>query len=217
MVHLIIGGRGLVGSALCREMTRRELQWRSTSRHGHDPWRGSQYGTEYLDLAHLPDDTSEYPAPANFIYLVAANAKLAECERDPLAWRVNVDAPIALARYYHYGSHIIYISSDAVETCSGTAYGRQKAAAETYMQVVNATIVRPSRIPPERAEEFAGFVIDAALKLRSGVLRWSVNTRPRAVEGQREENERALARLLNSDLTATGGGNNRFKAGGIIY
>ena len=70
------------------------------------------------------------------------------------------------------GAAIIFISSDAVETCGGTAYARQKAAAEAYMRTINAAIIRPGRIAPERAREFAAFVVDVALSHRSGIHRW---------------------------------------------
>ena len=169
-MHLVIGGNGNVGSNLTEELHSRNFDYRVTIRHSNPFFLGNAYGD--FDFINLPP-TSKWPKNMDYVYLVAANSKIAECERDPTAWRVNVDAPIEIAQHYsRNGSAIIFISSDAVETCSGTAYARQKAAAEAYMRTIDAAIIRPGRIAPERAREFAKFVVDVALSHRSGIHRW---------------------------------------------
>lgn len=172
--HLVIGGDGFLGKALARRLRdggETDVVWTTRRRD----WTIAPQGSFFFDL--LSSDPGELP-PCDIVYLVAANTKIAECERDPTAWRVNVDAPIAIAkrfmreRLFGKSIEIVYLSSDAVETCSGTAYGRQKAAAEAYMHAIDATIIRPGRIPPERVDDLADIIIAAGLNRRRGVIRW---------------------------------------------
>ena len=112
-MHLIIGGKGLVGSALRRELDRRGLPYSSTTRRTGSP------SMLRLDLADLPP-YQQLPPPAEYVWLVAAIPTFQEAEQNPLAWRVNVDAPIELARHYRlFNSTIVFISSNAVEWAGG--------------------------------------------------------------------------------------------------
>lgn len=162
-MHLVIGGRGLIGGALVEKLFHRDLAYSFTSRRKEAAYR--------CDLAKL--DVDSLP-PASFVYLVAALPRFADCEALRESWIVNVDAPIAIARHYHKGAFVVFMSSDTVEYAGSTAYGRQKAHAEAYMQSIDAAIVRPvGKVMPERAPELAGFLIDIALRRASGVHRWS--------------------------------------------
>lgn len=163
--HLIIGGDGLVGSALRREMLRRKVPWVATSRRA-----GSPPGV-FLDLLNF--DEFDLAVQGSHVYLVAAVSGFRACEADPgSSWRVNVDAPIFLADYYRQRSaKIVFISSEAVESCGGTALGRQKAAAEAYMRTAGVVIIRPTKITPGRVDSFASFVVDAAYG-KPGLRRW---------------------------------------------
>jgi hypothetical protein len=103
------------------------------------------------------------------VYLVAAVPKFAECEKNPDTWRVNVDAPIALARLFP-SAFKVFVSSDAVEFAGNTAYARQKAHVEGYMQSIDAAIVRPNRISD--APKFAEYLIEVGQGRRPGLFRW---------------------------------------------
>ena len=158
-MHLVIGGRGLVGTALVKHLLDERLPVIVTTR-------------QQLDLSkRLP---AILPT-GDFVYLVAAIPKLVYCEQHPAeSWRVNVDAPIALAKYYsRRDTFVTFVSSDAVETCGNTAYGRQKTAAEAFMHTIDAAIVRPSRIPPEKASKLAKFLVDVARWREAGVHHWA--------------------------------------------
>ena len=163
--HFIIGGNGLVGNALRTVLQHRihlSVHW-SSRRLEFDSW---QIDLEDSDLPTLPT--------ADVVYLVAGMTGFARCEFMPISWRVNVDAPIQIAQHYQSRSPplIVYISSDAVEKASGTAYARQKTHVEGFMRTINAAIIRPAYIAPERASEFAQFVVDVGERGRKGVFRW---------------------------------------------
>lgn len=176
-MHLVIGGNGLIGSAVRAELGRRGIEHRCTTRRSRDPFDDPL--DLRLDLLHLEE--AQLPE-ASHVYLIAAITGFAVCEGNPEAWRANVDAPIAIARTYrdrtYRGRHfhgspvgIVFVSSDAVEW-SSSAYARQKAQAEAYMQSVDVAIVRPARVLPATAADFAGFLVDIALSSRPGVARW---------------------------------------------
>ena len=166
-MHLVIGGGGLVGTALVIELMSRKLPVIATTRIRND--------TSVFTLDLLDPLANSLPR-AEFVYLVAAIAKLAYCEQHPVeSWRVNVDAPIVLAKHLRHYGFVTFVSSDAVETCGNTAYGRQKAAAEAFMQTIGAAIVRPSRVPPEQASNLAAFLADVAIGRQTGVHHWTAS------------------------------------------
>jgi dTDP-4-dehydrorhamnose reductase len=164
--HLVIGGDGMVGRALRAELTRSGIAFEWTSR------RGSSEADIRLDLLNLPLAWPEGEAAYAAVYIVAAVPKFADCERDPLTWLINADAPITLARLFRK-SFVVFISSDVVEYAGNTAYARQKAHAEVYMQAIgNAAVVRPARIAPEHARRFASFLVAIATTRHAGLVRW---------------------------------------------
>ena len=136
MKHLVIGGDGRVGSALVRELQYRGLDYAFTSRR--DTQRSSSH---YLDLSK---PLTNVPI-ADTIYLVAAIPSFVAAEDDPRAtWRVNVDAPLAIAGGQPE-AHIVFVSSDAVSFCGHTEYGRQKAHVEAALYFRPHTIIVRSR------------------------------------------------------------------------
>jgi dTDP-4-dehydrorhamnose reductase len=159
--HLVIGGTGLVGAALVAELSERNKTFSFTSRRHN---LGIKFNLELNSPASLPE--------ADIAYLIAAMPGFAICESNPLTWLVNVDAQIALARAFAGPSFVVYVSSDAVEIAGGTAYARQKAAVEGFIHAVGGAIVRPSRIAPERARDFAGVLIKVGEGRKPGVFRW---------------------------------------------
>lgn len=163
-MHLVIGAHGLIGTALCKELGAHNIAYMATTR------RRSDDGSKMVPFDLLKADTMPLPA-AEVIYLVAAMAGFAACEGSAESHRVNVDAPIALARRYRK-SFVVYISSDAVEWCGGTAYARQRADVESYIQAIDGGIVRASRVAPNRADELANFIIGVAETRKVGLTRW---------------------------------------------
>lgn len=165
-MHLVIGGDGLVGSALCAQLKARHLAWLATTR------RNASAPRAFLDLAQPIDpDALPWVEADSTIYLVAASPSFEACEGNRTAWRVNVDAPIAIAQHYAVRSFVVFISSDAVEYMGGTAYARMKAHAESVMHFIGAAIVRPGRLAG-RAAEFANYLVDIGTAKEPGVFRW---------------------------------------------
>jgi nucleoside-diphosphate-sugar epimerase len=167
MTHLVIGGDGKIGKALCRELCAQGVEYRSTTRRR---WAAFD-GKLFLDLYDLKIGLDELGNP-NTVYLVAAMSGMI-VGKDSESYRINVDAQIKLARYYsQQDTFVVFISSDAVEFPDQSAYARQKAAVEAYIQSIDGAIVRPTRIAPERIEEFAGLVVDIGVNRIVGVTRW---------------------------------------------
>lgn len=162
--HLVVGGDGFVGTALRLELARSNAVFDWTSR------RSSTEADHRLDLLNLP---LQWIGPDySVVYIVAATPKFADCERDPLTWRINADGPVAVAKLFA-NAFKVFISSDAVEYAGNTAYARQKAYAEACLQAVNAAVVRPMRIAPERVFDFAHFLTAVARTRHAGLVRWS--------------------------------------------
>jgi nucleoside-diphosphate-sugar epimerase len=166
--HLVIGGNGLIGTALCDELARRNNDHLATTRRTDDPNK--------LLFVLGKDDPYLLPQ-ASVVYLVAARPGFSACEGDAESWVVNVDAQIAIARRFirHNPSRvafIVYVSSDAVEWCGGTAYARQKAQVEAYIQSIDGAIIRPTRVTPVTVKAVAGLMIDVGIARTSGVHRW---------------------------------------------
>jgi nucleoside-diphosphate-sugar epimerase len=165
-MHLVIGGHGLIGTALCNELRTRGLPFQGT--HRFDPMM------IYLDLR----DPKNWPSiSVSVVYLVAAIPGFPKCEGNRDSWVVNVDAPIALARHFHHGGGAtqafpVFLSSDTVEW-SNAAYPRQKAQVEAYINSIDGAIIRPSKVAPERAGELAKVIVDVGLSRKPGVTRWS--------------------------------------------
>ena len=160
MRHFIIGGHGLIGTAVRAELDRRCEDYGYTSRRGD---------ARFLDLTKpIPDDLPD----AGVVYLVAAMPGFATCEGNGHSWIVNVDAQIGIARQYRDRSFVVYVSSDAVEWCGGTAYARQKAQVESYINAIEGAVVRPTRVPPDMAPALAAMLIDVGNGRKQGTHRW---------------------------------------------
>ena len=126
MMQLLIGGNGLIGTAVRREMERRYLTgtgppFRVTTRRESDADDG-------WILYRLGENPDQLP-PATVVYLVAAKPGFAACEGSAESWVVNVDAQIAIARRFKRMAFVVYVSSDAVELQQQLA-ARDKEIAE---------------------------------------------------------------------------------------
>ncbi|HYM32817.1 MAG TPA: sugar nucleotide-binding protein [Candidatus Cybelea sp.] len=148
---LVVGGDGLIGRALVRDLRARGHEVIATSRRP-----GS--GALVLDLAE-PASWPVLPAVSAAV-IVSAVARLNDCERDPqAAHRVNAAAPALLAeRFAARGVQSLLLSTDKVfdgtramrgrddAHCPLTEYGRQKAWAERAVLRAGGGVLRLSKV-----------------------------------------------------------------------
>lgn len=122
MKAIITGANGYIGKALAERL------------------QPSVIGTtrRTLDLLEI-GDLKRFESP-DVVYLCAAKTRFIDCERDPTAYRINVDAQIELASFWGHAK-IIYLSSEAVESALHTAYGMHKALAEVGLRAVCNPII----------------------------------------------------------------------------
>lgn len=163
-MHLVIGGTGTVGTALCGELYKRGLNYTATSRSGD---RGGKIKFDLRD----PDMMALPPNP-DAIYLVAAVAGFGPCETDRDAYRVNVDGPRALIRRFPK-AFFIFISSDVVEMPGSASYQVHKRAVEEMIDRIGGAVVRPARVTSSYyAGELAKWIVSTGLGRRHGGSRW---------------------------------------------
>ena len=160
MKALVVGGDGLLGRNLVEAIYEA----------GHDVVRTSRDALSdafYLDLSR--------PIPVlptcDVIYLCAAMSGFAKCEGNPLSYVVNVDAPLEIAR--RRVAFPVYVSSDAVEFISGTAYARQKMQVELGILMLDGAVIRPGKFSQANVASLCRLMIDVGVNRKSGVHRWS--------------------------------------------
>lgn len=165
--HLVIGGHGLIGTAVCAELVRRDISHLATTRRRDDGGIAANRMIYFdlFDIAKIP----ELPE-ASCVYLIAGMPGFPVCEGNPTSWHVNVDAQVALARRYR-NSFVVFVSSDCVEWAH-SAYAAQKRYVENYIDAIAGGKVRPKRVAPERAEELARVIVDVGVMRKAGVTRW---------------------------------------------
>lgn len=163
MKALVIGGDGFVGAALVALLRSRGHDVTATTR------RRELADAPFLDLA-VP--ISAIPR-ADTVFIVAGVNGFQACEGNPSAYRVNVDAPVEIARMaIGQGAFPVFVSSDSVEWCGATAYARQKAMAELGVRLSGGAVVRPSRIELHRVGSFCELMIDVGARRLPGVFHW---------------------------------------------
>ena len=125
---------------------------------------------DVLDLL-APGDLSRF-GQRDIVYLCGAKTRFIDCESDPTAYRINVDAQLTLAR--HFGlSKIVYLSSEAVERALHTAYGMHKALVEVGLWgVCTPRIARLAKVTPDRLQACCDWIADLPRK-PAGVYRWA--------------------------------------------
>lgn len=119
--YLILGANGYIGQALAEVM--------------------EEMGCDVSALSKQDFDvTGEIPSfrSHDAVFMCAGMSKFIECEEDRAAYRVNVDAPLAIARC---SNKLVYLSSDVVERALHTGYGLQKALAEVGLLAMGNTVV----------------------------------------------------------------------------
>lgn len=159
MKTLVIGGDSQVG--------------RKFSSYMVAPGTSRKPGSEfYYDL--LTSRPSVLPE-AETVYLIASMTRFRDCEINPDAYAVNVDAQVAIAAHFKK-SHIVYISSEAAEWPNQTAYGSQKRFCELSLLAVcgydRLCVVRPRKIMPEAIDSFCVYLAHLGRNKNCGVYRW---------------------------------------------
>jgi dTDP-4-dehydrorhamnose reductase len=157
MKILVTGAGGYIGNALVAELSRANEVTATTKRD--------------LDLLEL-GDLWRFPYP-EVTYLCAAKTRFIDCEADPQAYRINVDAQIELAKFFS-GSKVIFLSSEAVERALHTNYGMHKALVEMGLRTVCNPVI--ARICTKVSDETLPNLIQWLGRLRScqpGVYRWA--------------------------------------------
>ena len=119
--YLILGANGYIGQALAEVM--------------------EESGCDVSVLSRQEFDiTTEVPSDWNYdaVFICAGMSKFIECEEDRMAYRVNVDGPMGIARKI---PKMVYLSSDVVERALHTGYGLQKAVAEVGLLAMGNVVV----------------------------------------------------------------------------
>ena len=95
-------------------------------------------------------------------------SRFIECEDKPMAYRVNVDGPLEVAR--RTTGKIIYLSSEAVERALHTNYGMHKALAELALRTqCDPIIVRLSKV--DRVQDCCEYLVSLA-EATPGIYHW---------------------------------------------
>lgn len=158
---LVIGGDSLVGAGLAQALERRGHQVFATTR------RKAMVTERRLFLDFEGTKPFLPPAEVEYVYVVAAATNYERCERDPLAYRINVELiPQLIGSLLKSGLFVTFISTNSVfggerpwpgeddAHAPGIAYARQKAAAESAISAAarelaaegRASIVRLTKI-----------------------------------------------------------------------
>ena len=175
---LVVGGDSRLGLCLIgllRGDKENRVRW--TSRREHTV-RVNPPAT-FLDLlnpALLDDEFLINKGQGHVTYIVAAMTEFGACEGGGAAtsWRVNADAPGAIARQAsRLDSFPVFVSSDAVEFAPHTAYAMQKVHAELAVLAAGGGVVRPARIAEEGDYlQVAEFMTRMAECRYNAIVRW---------------------------------------------
>jgi len=161
MAALIVGGDSFLGKHLAQRLTHAYC----TSRR---PGAKHYYYLGRSEPHTLPT--------ADVIYLIGGVTKFKECEIDPQAYHINVDAQIEIAAC-HDKAHIVYVSSETAEWPNQTAYGSHKRACELGLLAVcggfrRLTIVRPTRITVNDVDQLCDLLVNVGADSMKGIFRW---------------------------------------------
>jgi dTDP-4-dehydrorhamnose reductase len=147
---MVVGIDGIVGGALASHLTMR----------GHDVFGTTRRTSKideknyYLNLSESQLRLGDFPNSDAVVFCAAMTA-LSECRQNPVvARRINVDAPLELARHMHSrGAQNILLSTSAVFDCLAPrmsasrpydprgVYGALKSEAEQRMMQLSSTAV----------------------------------------------------------------------------
>lgn len=162
MKAIVIGGDSFIGSELARLLEQQGHEVTRTTRR-----RGCEWALylDMLDPGLLPE--------CDVAFICAAVTRFIDCEHKPESYRVNVDAPVAIARQQEARrALVVYLSSEAVEKALHTAYGLQKALTEAALSGIgNAIVARLGKTTEQNVESVCGEIIRLAEAGRPGRYR----------------------------------------------
>jgi len=161
---LIVGGDSCIGTALYIELVTLGIDIVSTTRRVVSSPR-----RKVLDLTQPIGDLPL----CDTAFLCAGIKGFKECERDPMAWRVNVDGMLAVGRrLMRRDTFVVYVSTDAVEW-SWDAYARQRAMVELGLQSIGEpAIMRCEKFDERTAPRLAQAMIAIGETQQAGVHHW---------------------------------------------
>lgn len=144
--YLVVGGDSLVGGGLLRALERRGHRVLASTR------RRDTVDEKRVHLDFESDEPFKVPPGIDYVYIVAAATNYERCEKDPLAYRINVELiPRLMASLLEQGVFVTFISTNSVfggerpwpheddPHAPGIAYAKQKDEAE---QVILADVRR---------------------------------------------------------------------------
>ena len=144
--YLVVGGDSLVGGGLLRALVRRGHKVLTSTR------RRDTLDEKRVYLDFESDAPFRVPPGIDYVYIVAAATNYERCEKDPLAYRINVELiPRLVASLLEQGVFVTFISTNSVfggerpwpgeddPHAPGIAYAKQKDEAE---QVIRADVRR---------------------------------------------------------------------------
>lgn len=144
--YLVVGGDSLVGGGLLRALERRGHRVLASTR------RRDTVDEKRVHLDFESDEPFKVPPGIDYVYIVAAATNYERCEKDPLAYRINVELiPRLVASLLEQGVFVTFISTNSVfggerpwpheddPHAPGIAYAKQKDEAE---QVILADVRR---------------------------------------------------------------------------
>lgn len=144
--YLVVGGDSLVGGGLLRALERRDHKVLASTR------RRDTLDVKRVHLDFESDEPFRAPPGIDYAYIVAAATNYERCEKDPLAYRINVELiPRLVASLLEQGVFVTFISTNSVfggerpwpgeddPHAPGIAYAKQKDEAE---QVIRADVRR---------------------------------------------------------------------------
>jgi nucleoside-diphosphate-sugar epimerase len=154
---LVTGSDGLIGKALVKTLQELTADVTPANR-------------EVLDHLNLGDLSRL--GEQDIVFLLAGKTRFIDCESDPTAYRVNVDAQLQLARHFS-ASRVVFVSSEAVEKALHTNYGMHKALAETGLWGVCAPRIGRicKKVTPQTLQACCDWLAELPRK-PPGVYRW---------------------------------------------
>lgn len=139
--YLVVGGDSLVGGGLLRALERRGHRALASTR------RRDTVDEKRVYLDFESDEPFRVPPGIDYVYIIAAATNYERCEKDPLAYRINVELiPRLVASLLEQGVFVTFISTNSVfggerpwpheddPHAPGIAYARQKDEAERVIR-----------------------------------------------------------------------------------
>jgi dTDP-4-dehydrorhamnose reductase len=139
--YLVVGADSLVGGGLLGALERRGHTFLASTR------RRDTLGERRIFLDFESETPFQVPSGIGYVFIVAAATNYERCEKDPLAYRINVELmPKLVLSLLAQGVFVTFISTNSVfggerpwpgeddPHAPGIAYARQKAKAEEVIR-----------------------------------------------------------------------------------